>query len=71
MPPRKSKIPIHYAEKSLMRYASEKHGLILKEENKLAVSRCNSYRSVGKPLENINNYTISSEEEEDLGHFTL
>jgi hypothetical protein len=70
MPPRKSKIPIHYAEKSLMRFASEKHGLILKEENKLAINRCNSYRSVGRSLENINNYMISLEEEE-LGHSTL
>jgi hypothetical protein len=54
-----------------MRYALEKHGLILKEENKLAISRCNSYRSVGRPLENINDYTISSEAEEELGHSTL
>jgi len=54
-----------------MRYASKKHGLILKQENKLAVSRCNFYRSVGMPLENINNYTISLEEAEELGNSTL
>lgn len=71
MPPRKSKIPIHYAEKSLMKNAADKHGPAQKEANKIAVSRCNSYGSVETPLENINNSTISSEEAEELGvpHF--